>query len=47
MLDEKEEGGSRDGQGVSQVGMATDLHLLSVAIGNKLLRQLLCAELQP
>ena len=31
----------------ARVGMATDLHLLSVAIGNELLRQLLCAELQP
>lgn len=39
MLERKEEGGSRDGQGVSLVGMATDLHLLLVAVRNELLQR--------
>lgn len=43
----RREEGRRDGQGVRQVGMVTNLHLLSVAIGNELLRWRLCAEPQP
>lgn len=31
----RKEGDGQDGQGVSQVGMATDLHLLLVALGHE------------